>query len=158
MPYKKDPRGRVTLNLQAPEFEALAADAARAGHASPGTYALALVRARGAAPRPVLDENGQLRVARLQGKLTTLRETLAAAEVRAAALAVQLREARQELSQRPTLAQVQQAIEKGVKALRPEAGESTKVPVVEAIPPAPQALTPEEKAKAQRRRERNRNR
>ena len=158
MPYKKDPRGRVTLNLQPSEFAALAADAAQAGHARPGTYALALVRARGAAPRPVLDENGQLRVARLQGKLTTLREALAAAEGRAAALAAQLREARQELEQRPTLAQVQQAIEKGVKALRPEAVASTKAPVAEAIAPAPQALTLEERAKARRQRERNRNR
>lgn len=158
MPYIKDPRGRVTLNLQAPEFEALAVDAARAGHASPGTYAMALVRARGAAPRPVLDENGQLRVARMQGKLTTLREALAAAEVRATALAVQLREARQELSQRPTLAQVQQAIEEQVAAHSREAAASTKARAMEAVASAPEALNSEEKAEARRRRERQRQR
>ena len=151
MPYLDDPRGRVTLNLQAPEFEALAVDATRAGYASPGKYAMALVRARGAAPRPVLDENGRQRVARLRGKLAVVRAALAATEARADALAVQLLEARQELDQRPTRAQVQQAIEEGVKALSPAAATSTETL-------APALLTPEEKAEARRQRARQRQR
>ncbi len=148
MPYLKDPRGRATLNFPAAEYEALVADAKRAAHASPGTYALALVRARGAALRPVMDENGRQRVARLQGKLATLTEALAAAEARAAALVTQLRAAQRELEQRPTRAQVQQAIAEGVGAHRPAAGAPTEAPAVE----APAALTPAEEAEARRRR------
>lgn len=154
MPYLKDPRGRVTLNFPAAEYEALVADANRAAHVSPGTYALALVRARGAALRPVLDENGRLRVARLQGKIATLTEVLAAAEARAAALATELRATQLELEQRPTRTQVQQAIAEGIGAHRSEAGAPTEAPTVE----APTALTPEAEAEARRRRMRKRQR
>ena len=82
MPYKKDPRGRVTLNLQPDEFEELTAAAKRAAYKTAGRYALALVRARGEAPRPVVDENGQQRVAFLKGKLGVLRDALRRAEAR----------------------------------------------------------------------------
>ena len=151
MTYLKDPRRRITLNFHPDDHAALAADATRAGHESAYAYVMALVRARGAAPRPVLDENGQLRVARMQGKLTTLREQLAAAEARAGALSARLLAAQRELDQRPTSAQVQLAIKEGLKAQSPEAG-----PPAEG--PAPALLTPEEKAEARRRRVRQRQR
>ncbi|MFD1874829.1 hypothetical protein [Hymenobacter bucti] len=40
MPYLIAPRRRITLNFQATDYDALAADAARAGHAAPSAYAL----------------------------------------------------------------------------------------------------------------------
>ena len=151
MTYLKDPRRRITLNFHPDDHAALAADATRAGYESAYAYVMALVRARGAAPRPVLDENGQLRVARMQGKLTTMREQLAAAEARASALSARLGAAQHELEQRPTFAQVQLAIEKGLKAHSSEAG-------TPAEGPAPALLTPEEKAETRRRRMRQRQR
>lgn len=69
MPYLNDPRRRIMLNFHAEAYAALAADAARAGHPTPGTYPLALVQARGSALRPVVDEHGAQRVARLKTKL-----------------------------------------------------------------------------------------
>jgi hypothetical protein len=68
MPYKNDPRKTVTLNFHADEYAALAADALQAGYATPGTYALALVRARGDAPEPIHDERAEERLQRLEGK------------------------------------------------------------------------------------------
>ena len=108
MPYLKDPRGRVTLNFPAADFSALTADAARAGHASPGPYALALVRARGAALRPVMDEHGAQRVARLKAKMAVLREELAAAEAQAATAAARIQILERDLRQRPTRAEYDQ--------------------------------------------------
>ena len=67
MPYKKDPRRTVTLNFHADEYAALAADALDAGYATPGTYALALVRARGDAPETIRDERTEERLQRLAG-------------------------------------------------------------------------------------------
>ena len=65
MPYKNDLRKTVTLNLPADEHAALSAEARAAGYASAGTYALALVRARGkvlvprvAARAPLLSRPG----------------------------------------------------------------------------------------------------
>ena len=68
MPYTNDPRRTVTLNLHADEYAALADDALEAGYKTPGTYALALVRARGDAPAPILDERTDERMMRLEGK------------------------------------------------------------------------------------------
>lgn len=67
MPYKNDPRRTVTLNLSAAEYAALSEDALQAGYASAGTYALALVRARGEAPAPILDQRGEERLVKAQG-------------------------------------------------------------------------------------------
>jgi hypothetical protein len=72
MPYKHDPRRTVTLNLPPAEYAALAEDALHAGYASPGTYALALVRARGEAPAPVQDERAADRQLRMEAKLAWL--------------------------------------------------------------------------------------
>ena len=67
MPYTNDPRKTVTLNLHADEYAALAEDALEAGYATPGTYALALVRTRGAAPEPIPDRRSADRLMRLEG-------------------------------------------------------------------------------------------
>ena len=68
MPYAHDTRRTVTLNLPADEYAALAQDALDAGYATPGTYALALVRARGDAPGPIVDRRTEERINRLEGK------------------------------------------------------------------------------------------
>ncbi len=148
MPYLKDPRGRVTLNLPAAEYATLTADAAQAGYASPGRYATALVRARGAAPRPVLDENGRQRVAFLEDKLATVREALAATQARTAALATQLRAAQHELEQRPTRAQVQQAIEEGEVAATQKSRPPRKCRPRKPSHPIPRPLLPRKRPKA----------
>ena len=67
MPYKDDPRRTVTLNLPPDEYAALAEDALAAGYPTPGTYAKALVRARGDAPEPVPDARSEERMRKLQG-------------------------------------------------------------------------------------------
>ena len=68
MPYKNDPRRTVTLNFHPDEYAALAADALEAGYQTPGTYAKALVYARGDAPEPIQDERTAERIHRLEGK------------------------------------------------------------------------------------------
>lgn len=68
MPFTQDPRKHVTLNLYADEYVALQADAQQAGYTSPGTYALALVRARGDAPEPIHDRVARERLSHLQGQ------------------------------------------------------------------------------------------
>ena len=68
MPYVHDTRRTVTLNLPAAEYAALAQDALDAGYATPGTYALALMRARGDAPDPIVDRRTEERIGRLEGK------------------------------------------------------------------------------------------
>ena len=67
MPYKHDTRRTVTLNLPAKEYATLAEEALEAGYATPGTYALALVRARGEAPPPIYDQQTRVRIHRLEG-------------------------------------------------------------------------------------------
>ena len=67
MPYKDDPRRTVTINLPPDEYAALTEDALTAGYETPGTYAKALVRARGDAPAPILDRRGEERLGKLQG-------------------------------------------------------------------------------------------
>lgn len=67
MPYKNDPRRTVTLNFHPDEYAALAADALEAGYQTPGTYAKALVYARGDAPEPIQDERTEERLQRLTG-------------------------------------------------------------------------------------------
>lgn len=67
MPYRNDPRRTVTLNFHPGEHRALAEDAFEAGYATPGTYALALVRARGDAPAPTPDPHAAERIGRLEG-------------------------------------------------------------------------------------------
>ena len=106
MPYRNDPRGRVTLNLPAAEYAALA------GYASPGTFALALVRARGGslAPVVVVDANGARQVALLQEQLAAATEALASCHTARTAQAMQLQAVRRELEQRPTLADVHHAV------------------------------------------------
>ena len=68
MPYKNDPRRTVTLNFHSDEYAALAVDALDAGYETPGTYAKALVYARGDAPEPIQDERTEERIHRLEGK------------------------------------------------------------------------------------------
>ena len=57
----------VTINLYPDEYESLADDALTAGYQTPGTYAKALVLARGEAPEPILDQRSAERVGKLQG-------------------------------------------------------------------------------------------
>lgn len=136
MPYLHDPRRRITLNFHA----ALAADAARAGHAGvrlrhgPG-------RARGAALHPVVDENGARRVARLQGKLAVAQEALAACHAARAADADQRRALESELAARPGRAEFQRLFNEAMETALAE-----RDAVWAAAPP-----TPAEAARAQRR-------
>lgn len=67
MPFLNDPRRTVTLNLYPDEYESLEEDALTAGYPTPGTYAKALVLARGDAPEPILDQRSEERVHKLQG-------------------------------------------------------------------------------------------
>lgn len=92
MPYKNDPRRTVTLNFHADEYAALAEDALDAGYATPGTYVLALVRARGDAPEPILDERTADRIGRLEGANAWLQHQFEAlqAKLRAADIPFQL--------------------------------------------------------------------
>jgi len=151
VPYLNDPRRRITLNFHPDAYDALAADAARAGHAAPSAYALALVQARGAALRPVVDERGAQRVAQLHGKLAAVREALATAraalaDCRAARAqeADERRALARALANRPTAAEYEQqlaaAVQEAVAALVVRAEASP------ALPP-----TPEQEARAQRR-------
>ena len=112
------------------EYDALAADAYKAGYATPGTYAKALVRARGNAPAPVRDERMQERVAQWRGKNHELAAQLHRSQAREQALQTQLRAAQHELTQRPTYAEqhrlVNEAVarvvaERAVPAAPPEA-------------------------------------
>lgn len=82
MPYKNDPRRTITLNLHPDEYDALAEDALEAGYATPGTYALALVRERGDAPAPILDKRTSTRIERLEGKNEWLLHQFEAAQAR----------------------------------------------------------------------------
>ncbi|MBF9239782.1 hypothetical protein I2I05_20480 [Hymenobacter sp. BT683] len=50
MPYKNDPRRTLTLNLLPDAYDAVAAQAAAAGYATPGPYAKARVLGTAAAP------------------------------------------------------------------------------------------------------------
>ena len=132
VPYLNDPRRRITLNFHADDYAALTDDAARAGHASPGKYALALVQARGAAAPPVLDENGRQRVAALKGKLAAAREAVTAAEARAEAIAPRLRAAQHELTQRPSRAEIERLLVAAVAAAMAQRGTAT--PTAETVP------------------------
>ena len=80
MPYLHDPRRTVTLNLHPQEYDALAQDALEAGYPTPGTYAKALVEARGDAPAPRQDQRSQERYERLQAQHTYLLEQFEAAQ------------------------------------------------------------------------------
>jgi hypothetical protein len=147
MPYRNDPRRRITLNFHPADYDALAADAARAGHASAYAYVMALVQARGAALRPVVDEHGAQRVARLKTKLAAAQVVLdaaqqAVAKCRAArgADAERRRALEQELATRPGRAEVQQLLDAAVARAVAER--------VAATPPTPSA---EEAARAARR-------
>lgn len=81
MPYKNDPRRTITLNFHPDEYAALAEDALDAGYATPGTYALALVRARGDAPAPIPDQRSADRLARLEGANEWLQQQFEALQV-----------------------------------------------------------------------------
>jgi hypothetical protein len=67
MPFLNDLRRTVTINLYPDEYESLAEDALTAGYKTPGTYAKALILARGEAPEPILDQRSAERVGKLQG-------------------------------------------------------------------------------------------
>ena len=67
MPFLNDPRRTVTLNLYPEEYASLAEDTLMAGYPTPGTYAKALLLARGEAPDPILDQRSAERVGKLQG-------------------------------------------------------------------------------------------
>ena len=81
MPFLNDPRRTVTLNLYPDEYESLAEDALTAGYPTPGTYAKALVVARGEAPDPILDQRSEERVHKLQGANEWLLEQFEHAQV-----------------------------------------------------------------------------
>ena len=140
MPYTIDPRRRITLNFHADEHAALAADAARAGHASAYAYTMALVRARGAALRPVVDAHGAQRVARLRATLAAVRQELADEQAARTADAARCRALERELATRPTKVWYQQQLAAAVD----QAVASREV----VAPPAP---TPEQTARATRR-------
>lgn len=88
MPYAHDTRRTVTLNLPADEYAALAQDALDAGYPTPGTYALALVRARGDAPGPIVDRRTGERIGRLEGKNEWLLHQFEALQAKLAAAGV----------------------------------------------------------------------
>ena len=92
MPFLNDPRRTVTLNLYPDEYESLAEDALTAGYQTPGTYAKALVLARGEAPEPILDQRSAERVGKLQGANAWLLEQFehAQAVLRKAGVSFQL--------------------------------------------------------------------
>ena len=140
MTYLIDPRRRITLNFNADEHAVLAADAARAGYASAYAYTMTLVRARGAALRPVVDEHGAQRVARVKNKLTAAQQELAECCAARAADADRCRSLERELAARPGRAEVQQLI---VETVARAAADREA-----AAPPAP---TPEQTARAARR-------
>ena len=147
VPYTIDPRRRITLNFHADEHAALAADAARAGHASSYAYVMALVRARGAALRPVVDAHGAQRVARLKTKLAGVQQEVdeaqqevAACRAARAADAGRRRVLENELTARPTAAQYQEMLDATVARA-----------VAEQPGPAPPGPTPEQAARAARR-------
>lgn len=169
MPYKKDPRRKITLNFQPPEYAQLAAEAHAAGYATPGAFAQALVRARGAAPAPVLDPRSARRVQQALAELAEeqdLRqdalEQLQTLEAQTQALQAELRATRRTLAGRLTDAQIKEQIAAAITASTGPAAVPTAGPV-EAAPalPAP-ALVPEpttaETAAARRRRVKERER
>lgn len=148
MPYLNDPRQRVTLNLQPDAYAALATDALRAGYATPGTYAMALVLARGAAPKPIPDERSRERLERAAGKTQQLREELARQQAQhlaqqqawaaqRQALTEQLGQAQRALAQRPPLWEVQQLIRQGIEQAV-EAGIAARAVSIAAPASAPQ--------------------
>ena len=110
VPYKIDPRRRITLNFHADEHAVLTADAARAGHASAYAYTMALVQARGAALGPVVDAHGAQRVARLKTMLAAARRELADCQTARAADATRCWALERELATRPTGAWYQQQL------------------------------------------------
>jgi hypothetical protein len=120
MPYKEDPRRTVTVNLLPDEYDALAADAYKAGYATPGTYAKALVRARGNAPAPIRDERMQERVAKWRGKNSELAQQLHRSQAREQALQTQLQAAQHELTQRPTYAEQHRLVNEAVARVMAE--------------------------------------
>ena len=92
MPFLNDPRRTVTLNLYPEEYASLAEDALTAGYPTPGTYAKALLLARGEAPYPILDQRSAERVGKLLGANEWLLEQFehAQAVLRKAGLTFQL--------------------------------------------------------------------
>ena len=120
MPYKEDPRRTVTVNLLPDEYDALAADAYKAGYATPGTYAKALVRARGNAPAPIRDERMQERVAKWHGKNQELAQQLHRSQAREHTLQTQLQAAQHELTQRPTYAEQHRLVNEAVARVMAE--------------------------------------
>ena len=116
MPSKIDLRRTVTVNLPPDEYQALADDALRAGYATPGTYAKALVRARGQAPAPIRDERMHDRVAKWKGRNDELAHQLERALAREEALRARLEAAQAELVTRPSRAQVERQLAEGIDA------------------------------------------
>ena len=116
MPSKVDLRRTVTINLPPDEYQALANDALRAGHATPGTYAKALVRARGQAPAPIRDQRMLDREARWKGRNAELAHQLQQALAREQALRARAEAADAELVARPSRAQVARQLAEGIEA------------------------------------------
>ena len=141
MPYVNDPRRRITLTFHPDDYAALTADATRAGFASAYAYVMALVQARGAALRPVVDEHGAQRMARMQGKLGVMKDALADCHAARAAEANQRRALERELAERPSRAEFQQLF---AQAMETAMAERDAAKVV--APP-----TPAEAARAERR-------
>lgn len=81
MPYLNDPRRTVTLNFFPDEYDALSEDALEAGYATPGTFAKALVLARGEPTPPLPDRRGSDRFERLQAGHTWLLHQFEAVQV-----------------------------------------------------------------------------
>lgn len=164
MPYKKDPRRKVTLNFQPPEYAQLAAEALAAGYATPGAFAQALVRARGTAPPPVLDPRSARRVQQALAELEEeqdLRqdalEQLQTLEAQVQALTAELRATRRTLAGRLTDAQIKEQIAAAITAWEGrQAAVLTDCPVAAApaLPapaPVPEPTTAEKAAARQRR-------
>ena len=148
MPYKEDPRRTVTVNLLPDEYDALAADAYKAGYATPGTYAKALVRARGKAPAPIRDERMQERVAKWRGKNEELAHQLHRSQAREQVLLAQLQTAQVELTQRPTYAEQHRLVNESVA--RAMAERDTPAGPAAAVPPTAEAAAREARRQARR--------
>ncbi len=107
MPYKNDPRRTLTLNLLPDEYDAVAAQAAAAGYATPGPYAKA--RVLGTAAAPVAADPAEAEAAAVRARQQTAQ--LAASNARATKWKARAQRAEQAQAQaEQALATTQQAL------------------------------------------------
>lgn len=97
MPYKNDPRRTLTLNLLPDEYDAVAAQAAAAGYATPGPYAKAQVLGQRAAKLAT----SEARASKWAARAKQAERALAAATLDLAAAEQARAQAEQALAQAP---------------------------------------------------------